>query len=405
MPIRFLTAGESHGPELNIIVDGIPAGLELLSADINMDLKRRQGGYGRGGRMKIEKDQVIFTGGVRLGKTLGSPIAVRILNNDYKSWDVPMSPLPLDLNDPNIKEKIDSINSKYISKVRPGHADLTGALKYSQDDVRNILERSSARETTSRVVAGAVCKKLLNHFKIDVISYVLRIGSASVDINALGANYKELFLKAENSDVRCPDVKVSEKMRKAIDEARTKGDTLGGLTQLVAYNLPPGLGSFTHWDKRLNGRISGALMSVHTVKSVEIGLGKKVSELYGSEVHDEIFVDPAWSGNALRYKRKTNNAGGIEGGMSNGQPIICTVATKPIPTLIKPLDSIDLKTKSNTKAHFERSDICVVPAAGVVLEAMLSYALADAFLEKFGSDSILELSDNFNRYIERCYQR
>ena len=194
-------------------------------------------------------------------------------------------------------------------------------------------------------------------------------------------------------------------MRKAIDEARTKGDTLGGLTQLVAYNLPPGLGSFTHWDKRLNGRIAGALMSVHTVKSVEIGLGKKVSELYGSEVHDEIFVDSAWNGNALRYKRKTNNAGGIEGGMSNSQPIICTVATKPIPTLIKPLDSIDLKSKSNTKAHFERSDICVVPAAGVVLEAMLSYVLADAFLEKFGSDSISELSDNFNRYVEKCYQR
>ena len=402
MPVRFLTAGESHGPELNIIIDGIPAGLDLIPEDINIDLKRRQGGYGRGGRMKIEKDQAIFTGGIRLGKTLGSPIAVRIINNDYKSWDIPMSPLPLDLSDPVIKEKI---KSKYISKVRPGHADLTGALKYYQDDVRNVLERSSARETTSRVVAGAICKKLLSKFNISVISYVVRIGSASVDINSLGIAYKELYLKAEKSEVRCPNKTVSENMKKAIDKARVQGDTLGGLTQVIACNVPPGLGSFTHWDKRLNGRIAGALMSVHTVKSVEFGIGKKVSELYGSEVHDEIFVASNWHGNSLRYKRKTNNAGGIEGGMSNGQPIICMVATKPIPTLIKPLNSIDLKSKSNTKAHFERSDICVVPAAGVVLEAMLSFILADAFLEKFGSDSISELSDNFNKYIKKCYQR
>ncbi len=402
MPIRFLTAGESHGPELNIIIDGIPSGIELLPEDINIDLKRRQGGYGRGGRMKIEKDQVIFTGGVRLGKTLGSPIAIRIINNDYKSWDVPMSPLPLDMTDPSIKEKIDS---KYISKVRPGHADLTGALKYSQDDVRNVLERSSARETTSRVVAGSVCKKLLSCFEIEIFSYVLQIGAISLDGSSLGSSYKELYICAEKSDVRCPDEKISELMRKEIDNARSNGDTLGGLTQLVACNLPPGLGSYMQWDKRLNGKIAGALMSVHTVKSVEIGLGKKVAGLYGSEVHDQIFVNPDWSGNGLRYKRKTNNAGGIEGGMSNGQPIICTVATKPIPTLIKPLDSVDLKTKSNTKAHFERSDICVVPAAGVVLEAMLSYVLADSLLEKFGGDSLPELKSNYRNYLEVCYKR
>ncbi len=402
MHIKFLTSGESHGPELNIIVDGIPAGIELLPEDINKDLKRRQGGYGRGGRMKIEKDQAIFTGGVRLGKTLGGPVSIRILNNDYKNWDIVMSPLPQDLNSEEIKRMI---SSKYVSKVRPGHADLAGAYKYGHEDIRNVLERSSARETTSRVVTGAICKKILTALDIFVMSYVLRIGSVSVDLNSLGTNYLDLFSQAEKSEVRCPDQTISEKMKKEIDNARTLGDTLGGLIQVVACNVPPGLGSYTQWDKRLNGRIAGALMSVHTVKSVEIGLGKKVSEMFGSMVHDQIMIDESWKADKLRYKRKTNNAGGIEGGMSNGQPIICTVATKPIPTLIKPLDSVDIKTKSNTKAHFERSDICVVPAAGVVLESMLSFVLIDAALEKFGGDSIDELKDNYSRYINKCYQR
>lgn len=402
MPIRFLTAGESHGPELNIIIDGIPANLDLLPEDINGDLSRRQGGYGRGGRMKIEKDQVIFTGGVRLGKTIGGPISVRIINNDFKSWDVPMSSLPQDLNNPEIKQKIES---KFISKVRPGHADLAGAIKYGHEDIRNVLERSSARETTSRVVSGAICKKLLRKFNIKVISYVLRIGSVAVDATTLGTNYEELFLKAEKSEVRCPDEKISELMKKQIDDTRSKGDTVGGLIQIVASGVPIGLGSYSEWDKRLSGRISGALMSVHTVKSVEIGIGKLVSELYGSNVHDQIYIDPEYKKDRFRYKRKTNNAGGIEGGMSNGQPIVCTIATKPIPTLIKPLDSVDIKSKTNTQAHFERSDICVVPAAGVVLEAMLAYVLADAALEKFGGDNILDIVDNYNRYLEKCFNR
>ena len=402
MPIRFLTAGESHGPELNIIVDGIPAGLDLLPEDINKDLKRRQGGYGRGGRMKIEKDQVIFTGGVRFGKTLGGPISIRILNNDFKNWEVAMSALPQDLNNPSVKEIIES---KAVSKVRPGHADLAGAIKYGHEDVRNVLERSSARETTSRVVSGAICKKLLSILSIDVCSYVLRIGSASVNISHLGADYKSLFLKAESSEVRCPDPVVSEEMKKIIDTTRAQGDTVGGLIQVVAVGVPVGLGSYSQWDKRLNGRIAGALMSVHTVKSVEIGLGKLVSELYGSKVHDQICIDHEWKNDRLRYKRKTNNSGGIEGGMSNGQPIVCTVATKPIPTLIKPLDSVDIKSKTNTQAHFERSDICVVPAAGVILEAMLSYVLADTTLEKFGGDNVSDLLDNYERYQKKCFQR
>ena len=402
MPIRFLTAGESHGPELNIIIDGIPAELELLPEDINVDLLRRQGGYGRGGRMKIEKDQVNFTGGVRHGKTLGGPISVKIFNNDFKNWDIAMSPIPQDINNPEVKEKIDS---KYISRVRPGHADLAGAIKYGHEDIRNVLERSSARETTSRVVAGAICKKLLRYFEIKILSYVLTIGSVSIDVKALGNNYENLFLKAESSPVRCPDENISEQMKKAIDTARSQGDTLGGLIQVVASGVPVGLGSYSQWDKRLNGRIGGALMSVHTVKSIEIGLGKQVSELYGSQVHDQICLDEDWKNDRLRYKRKTNNSGGIEGGMSNGQPIICTVATKPIPTLIKPLDSVDIKSKSNTQAHFERSDICVVPAAGVILEAMLAYVLADTFLEKFGTDNINDVSDNYKNYLKKCYER
>ncbi len=402
MPIRFLTAGESHGPELNIIVEGLPSNLELLPEDIDNDLKRRQGGYGRGGRMKIEKDKVIFTGGVRLGKTMGGPVSVRILNNDFKNWDIPMSPTPQDLNDPSVKEKVDS---KFISKARPGHADLSGSIKYSHDDIRNVLERSSARETTSRVVMGSICKKFLKQVNIDILSYVLRIGSVEVNESSLEKDFYQLYKLAESSEVRCPDSKISELMKKEIDTARSNGDTLGGLTKIIATNLPVGLGSFTHWDKRLNGKIAGALMSVHTVKSVEIGLGKRVSEIPGSEVHDQIYIDPKWNGKGLRYKRKSNNSGGIEGGMSNGEPIVCTVATKPIPTLIKPLDSVDIKSKSNTQAHFERSDICVVPAAGVVLESMLAFVIANEILEKFGGDSISDLLDSYNRYQDRTFQR
>lgn len=399
MPLRFLTAGESHGPELNIITEGIPAGLELLPEDINKDLRRRQGGYGRGGRMKIEKDQVILTGGLRHGKTLGSPISVRIINNDFKNWEIAMSPVAVDMNNPEVIEKI---KSKFVSRVRPGHADLSGAIKFGHDDIRNVLERSSARETTSRVVSGAICKKFLNILNIQVVSYVLRISSAQVDCNTLGTDYISLFNKAELSDVRCPDPKTSELMKKTIDEARTQGDTIGGVIQVVATGVPVGLGSYTHWEKRLNGRIAGALMSVHTVKSVEVGLGKKVSELYGSKVHDEIYINENWDAKSLRYKRKTNNAGGIEGGMSNGEPIVFTVATKPIPTLIKPLNSVDIKSKQNTQAHFERSDICVVPAAGVILEAMMSYVLADAILEKFGGDNIEDLLVAYKSYLSRC---
>lgn len=402
MHIRFLTAGESHGPELNIIIEGIPAGLELTPEDINTNLKRRQGGYGRGGRMKIEKDQAIFTGGVRLGKTLGGPVSIRIINNDFKNWDIPMSTISQDLSNAEIKEKIDS---KFISKVRPGHADLVGAIKYYQEDVRNILERSSARETTSRVVVGSICKKLLSVIGANVYSYVLKIGKASVSVERLGSNYKDLYLRAEESQVRCPVEEISKEMIKVIDETRENKDTIGGLIQVVACGLPPGLGSFTHWDKRINGRIAGALMSVHTIKSVEFGVGKLASEIPGSKLHDQIEIDTTWKNDKLRYKRKTNNSGGTEGGMTTGEPIVCTVATKPIPTLLQPLDSVDIKTKQNAQAHFERSDICVVPAAGVVLESMMAFVLADALMEKFAGDSVSEFLDNYNSYMKNVYQR
>ena len=396
MTLRFLTAGESHGPELNIIVEGIPSGLELLEEDINIDLKRRQGGYGRGGRMKIEKDQVIFTGGVRLGKTLGGPISLRILNNDFKNWDIAMSPVPQDINDEVVKNKI---AEKFISRVRPGHADLTGSIKYNQEDVRNILERSSARETTSRVVAGAIFKKLLKSIDVNVYSFVTQIGRAALDENLLGNDYKSLYERAEQSEVRCPDEKISLEMIQVIDETRKNKDTVGGLTKVIATGIPVGLGSFVHWDRRINAKIAYALMSVHTVKSVEFGLGKNVAHIPGSKVHDQIFVDPNYSKKSFRYKRKTNNAGGTEGGMTTGEPILCTVATKPIPTLLQPLDSVNIQTKANETAHFERSDICVVPAAGVVLEAMMAYALCDEVLAKFGGDSMREFLCN-----HKCYQ-
>lgn len=402
MHIRFLTSGESHGSELNVIVDGIPSNLEISPIDINVDLHRRQAGYGRGGRMKIEKDEVIFTGGVRLGKTIGGPVSMKIINKDFKNWEIPMSSVPCDIEDESVREKIES---KFISKIRPGHADLPGAIKYSHHDIRNVLERASARETTSRVACGALCKRLLKLFEIEIYSYVIRIGKAFVDSRKLGSDYRELYLAAEKSSVRCPDPLVSKQMQDEIDKVRKDGDAVGGLVQVVACGVPVGLGSYAQWDNRLNARIAQALMSVHTVRSVEVGLGKLVSETYGSDVHDQIYIDPNWKGKSIRYKRKTNNAGGIEGGISNGEPIIFTASTKPIPTLIKTLDSVDIKTKENTKAHFERSDICVVPAAGVVLEAMMAYALTEAVLEKFSGDSVDDILTSYNSYLKKCYAR
>ncbi len=411
--LRFLTSGESHGPELNIILEGIPANLGLLAEDVDLDLKRRQAGYGRGGRMKIETDKVIFTGGVRHGRTFGgAPIAMKLINKDHEKWLNVMSSKPVDTSDPEVQKQLED---KFISRVRPGHADFAGALKYQAEDVRDILERSSARETTSRVAVGAVCKKFLQEFGIEIYSHVLRIGELESATNNQNwwsdldqDEYSKRKQLIENSELRIydPSGLEDQKFKDYIDSIRKKGDTVGGLLEVFALGVPVGLGSHVQWDRRLDGLIAQALMSIHTVKSVEIGIGDQVSELLGSQVHDQIFLNQDSSDNSdLRYTRKTNNSGGIEGGMSNGMPITCRVGVKPIPTLVSKLASVDLSTKTESESHFERSDVCVVPAAGVVLEAMLAFVIAKVFLEKFGGDSMQEISRNYKAYLEQCSGR
>ena len=401
MPLKFLSSGESHGPELNIILDGIPANMPLLAEDINIDLKRRQGGYGRGGRMKIEKDKAIFTGGVRHGRAFGgAPVSIKIINKDHQKWLYAMSPEPVDESLPEVKEQLDA---KFISKVRPGHADLAGAIKYNAPDVRDILERSSSRETTSRVVAGAVCKKFLSLFGIEVFSHVLRVGEVSLSDEAAKLreelSYEDFKAKVEASELRiCDSTDTEEQMKEYINRVRKNGDTVGGIVEVFAKGVPVGLGSHVQWDRRLDGIIAQALMSVHTVKSVEFGIGQGAGMHLGSIVQDQIFSDKEKAEQELRYSRKTNNLGGIEGGMSNGEPIICKVGVKPIPTLVSTLESVDLATKENSQSHFERSDVCVVPAAGVVLEAMLAFAIAKEFLNKFGGDSMEEITRNYQAY-------
>ena len=411
--LRFLTSGESHGPELNIILEGIPANLGLLAEDVDLDLKRRQAGYGRGGRMKIETDKVIFTGGVRHGRTFGgAPIAMKLINKDHEKWLNVMSSKPVDTSDPEVQKQLED---KFISRVRPGHSDFAGALKYHAEDVRDILERSSARETTSRVAVGAVCKKFLQEFGIEIYSHVLRIGELESATNNQNwwsdldqDEYSKRKQLIENSELRIydPSGLEDQKFKDYIDSIRKKGDTVGGLLEVFALGVPVGLGSHVQWDRRLDGLIAQALMSIHTVKSVEIGIGDQVSELLGSQVHDQIFLNQDSSDNSdLRYTRKTNNSGGIEGGMSNGMPITCRVGVKPIPTLVSKLASVDLSTKTESESHFERSDVCVVPAAGVVLEAMLAFVIAKVFLEKFGGDSMQEISRNYKAYLEQCSGR
>jgi chorismate synthase len=410
--LRFLTSGESHGPELNIILEGIPANMDLLAEDIDIDLKRRQAGYGRGGRMKIETDKVIFTGGVRHGRTFGgAPVAMKLINKDHEKWLNVMSSKPVNESDPEIKKQLDD---KFISRVRPGHADFAGALKYDACDVRDILERSSARETTSRVAVGAVCKQFLKHFGVEIYSHVLQIGQMSVAtadeswwLDAPQDQYLSRKQQIENSELRIydPSGREDQKFKDYIDSIRKKGDTVGGLIEVFALGVPVGLGSHVQWDRRLDGLIAQALMSIHTVKSVEIGIGDQVAELLGSQVHDQIFLNQETQEDSSRYTRKTNNSGGIEGGMTNGMPITCKVGVKPIPTLVSKLASVDLASKTESESHFERSDVCVVPAAGVVLEAMLAFVIARAFLEKFGGDSMQEILRNYQGYAAQSSAR
>jgi chorismate synthase len=380
--LRFFTAGESHGPALIGILEGIPAGLSLSSDDIDKELMRRQTGYGRGGRMKIEQDHAEIISGVRWGKTIGSPISLFIENKDWKNWQEGMS------SEGRYEHSISA-----VTRPRPGHADLAGILKYAQKDIRNILERSSARETAARVAIGAVTKKFLSEFGIIINSYVIQIGN--VRMLKTEAISKEIFQKAEASPVRCPDEETTKKMIKLIDKAVKNGDSLGGIFEIVATGIPPGLGSHIQWDMKLDARLSMAISSIQAIKGVEVGLGFKIAEKFGSEVMDEIFYKRK-SG----FYRKTNNAGGIEGGMSNGMPIVIRAAMKPIPTLKKPLRSVDIITRENIKAAYERSDTCAVPAASIIGEAMTAITIADALLEKFGGDSIDETKRNFDAYIE-----
>ena len=384
---RFLTSGESHGKCLNAIIEGVTAGFAINKDFINTELARRQVGYGRGGRMAIEKDTVEILSGVRFGISTGAPVSMEIQNKDWENWEISMSTDPVDLNDGYVQN---IIKSREITRIRPGHADFAGAIKYGHLDIRNVLERSSARETATRVAVGAIAKCILSAFSINGFSHVTRIGKITADNKDL--MFQTLKIKAENSDLRCADDVAYEKMKAEIDTAKENGDTLGGDFEIVFENIPVGLGSFVHWDKKLDGLIAQAVMSIPAVKSVEIGRGKEAGELFGSEMHDEVFYEN-W-----KYVRRTNNAGGLEGGMTNGENIIVKGTMKAIPTMKKPLDSIDIISNESYKAHFERSDVCAVPACAVVAEAMVAIVLADAFLEKFGGDSYGEIRCNFDNY-------
>lgn len=379
--LKFLTAGESHGRCLVGILEGIPSGLTIFENDINKELSRRQKGFGRGRRMEIEEDRVEILSGIRWGKTIGSPIALMIQNRDWSNWEKAMSVSP------DFKE-----SSPPVTRPRPGHADLSGAIKYGHKDMRDVLERSSARETAMRVALGAIAKKLLSEFDIKIISHVIEIGG--VKANSKGLSLEEIETQAEASDVRCADASASQRMIDKINEALDKGDSLGGIFEIIVSRPPVGLGSYIQWDKRMDGRLARAIMSIQAIKGVEIGLGFDMASKYGSEVHDEIFYDGS------RFYRKTNNAGGIEGGMTNGEDIVLRAVMKPIPTLRKPLKSVDFITKESIEAAYERSDICAVPSAGVIGEAMVALELADAMIEKFGGDSLDEMKRNYEGYIE-----
>src|SRR5713226_1933024 len=380
---RFLTAGESHGEALVAVIDLVPAGLPLTEADINADLARRQRGYGRGGRMKIERDQVHISAGVRWGVTLGSPITLVIANRDWENWKATMS-----VGAPEPGTAV-----KQVTRPRPGHADLAGAMKYGHRDIRNVLERSSARETTARVAVAGVAKRLLAEFGITILSHVTEIGG--VHVGPLEVAWDEVRSRAEVSEVRCADPAAELAIIEAIDRAKEAGDTLGGVFEVVALGCPVGLGSYVQWDRKLDGRLARAFCSIHAIKGAEIGMGFEAARRPGSQVHDEILFD-ADSG----FHRQSNSAGGLEGGVTNGQPVIVRAAMKPISTLRKPLRSVDTATKETVEAVVERSDVCAVPAAGVVGEAMMALVLAEAFLEKFAGDSIDEIRRNYQGYVD-----
>jgi chorismate synthase len=393
--LRYLTAGESHGPCLTMIIDGVPAGFPIQIEKINHDLWRRQQGYGRGGRMLIEKDEAQVRSGIRWGETIGAPVALGIENRDWKNWTKKMSALPEDRDD-----KI------AVTKPRPGHADLNGALKYDRSDIRDILERASARETVARTAVGSFAKQLLAPFEIRIMGYIRSIGNVAANLSRLSFN--EIYARSEESPVRTADPDAEEKMIALIEECKKEGNTLGGIFEVVVLGLPPGLGSHTQWDRKLDGRLARALMSIQAMKGVEIGLGFEMARRRGSEVHDEIFFDPSKDVSEgtprvvpTGFYRGSNNSGGTEGGMSNGAPLVARVAMKPISTLMSPLQSVDLRSKQPADASVERSDVCAAPAAAVVGESVVAFEIARAFLEKFGGDSLREVRRNYENYLEQ----
>ena len=382
--LRYLTSGESHGQGLTVIVEGMPADLQISENYIEHQMTRRQKGYGSGGRMKIEKDKALIKSGVRHGKTLGSPIALWIENKDFENWNEAMS----------IEEVPVDVDKKVFTKVVPGHADFPGALKYNQTDLRNILERASARETASRVAAGSIARKFLEFFDVSIHSRVISIGSKS----SQNLNYEKIDWEfIENSEVRANDLDSEAKFKKEIDLAKSERTTVGGIFQIITYGVPVGLGSHVHWDRKLDGQIGQSILSINAVKGVEIGNGFENTTKKGKEVHDVIIPD---KNNIKNFKHISNHAGGIEGGMTNGEPIIVNVAIKPIATMTKPLPSVDINTGEIVEAAYNRSDICQVSRACPIGESMIALTLANSFLEKFGGDSMLEIQTNYTSFIK-----
>ena len=382
--LRFVTAGESHGAALTAILDGMPAGLRVAREVIDAQLARRQQGYGRGDRMKIETDRIAVLSGLRFGETLGSPITLQVVNHDFANWTERMDPFGTPMG-------------AKVTAVRPGHADLTGALKYDRADARDILERSSARETTMRVAVGAVCRQLLTALGVTIASHVTEIGGVAVDRAAIR---DEDIGVTNSSDLNCCDPAAETRIKARIDAAKAAGDTLGGIFEIIVRGLPVGLGSHTQWDRRLDGKLAGALMSIQAIKGVEIGAGFGCAHVPGSEIHDEIFM----GADGLPYRR-TNRAGGLEGGMTNGETLVVRAAMKPIPTLMTPLQTVDLATGAAVSASKERSDACAVPDASVVGEAMVAFVLADAICSQFHAGSMTDLTASLAAYRERLKSR
>lgn len=398
--LTYVTAGESHGPQLTAVLTGIPAGLPISLDKINYQLARRQTGYGRGGRMKIESDQAQILSGVRYGFTLGSPVTLVITNKDWPNWDKimhPIEPISLDLN---LKEKR---LAEQTRTPRPGHADLSGGIKHNHHDLRNVLERASARETAARVAVGAVTRQLLEQFDVKLASHVLRIGTVLLETDYDPNDLDSIKDKSELSEVRCIDPTTETKMIEEIKAAQKAKDSLGGVVEVLISGLPAGLGGYAQSSDRLDGKLAGAMMSIQSVKAVEVGLGFEASQLHGSEVHDEIFFDPKGDPKRKNFYRRTNRAGGLEGGMTTGETVVLHVGCKPISTLNRPLETVDVLSKQPAQAMVERTDNCVVPALGVVCEAVSALVLADCFLDKYGSDNYEETRRNYQAWLDWEY--